>query len=98
MPTRSGNPYLLGETNESYTTPMDPQQFATVLIDIQDKLDVLTQTSNWTEERLVNLETVRKPTPHCNQMPSETPNAMYIIMMSNTLKALSWMYLPSMDA
>ena len=40
--------------------PIDFQQFATILTDIKDKLDALTQTSNRTEERLVNLETARE--------------------------------------
>jgi len=73
MPTRSGNPYLLGETSEPYTnTPMDPQQFATILTDIQAKLDVLAQTSNRTK-RLVILETAREPPK--TEKPPVQPNA-----------------------
>ena len=49
---------------------MDPQQFATILTDIQDKLDALAQISNWIEEILVKLETAREPLKteetHCN--------------------------------
>jgi len=72
---------------------MDPQQFVTILTDIQDKLNTLTQTSNQTKKRLVKLEIAREPPKtektHCNQIPSETPNTMHIIIMSNTLEALS---------
>jgi len=62
MSNHSGNLYLLGETSEPHTrAPMDPQQFATILTDIQDKLDALPQTSNRTEERLVKSETAHEP-------------------------------------
>ena len=41
MPTHSGHSYLLGESSESHTTPMDPQQIAAMFVKINAKLDTI---------------------------------------------------------
>ena len=61
-----GRSYLLGESSQSQATPMDSQPTVT-LVDIMAKLDVLTQTINQVNERLVKLETARE------QLTTEEP-------------------------
>ena len=41
MPTHNGHPYLLEESSESHTTPMDPQQIASMFAEIIVKLEAL---------------------------------------------------------
>jgi len=87
MPTRTGKPYLVRESNESHTTPMDPQLVAT-LANIMAQLNTVTQTVNQTRdtinERLTNLETTREqPTMsslYCSHIPCVTPKIMLKIM------------------
>ena len=57
MPTRYDHPYLLEEFSESQTTPMDPQQIATMFVEINAKLD----TIKIFEERLAKVEATREP-------------------------------------
>ena len=72
MSTRSDNSYLLGETSKPHTrTLTDPQQFANILTDIQDKLGALTQSSNPTKEGLVKLEIARE-SPKTEEIPLQS--------------------------
>ena len=57
MPTRSGHPYLLGESNKSHTATMVPQQIATMFAKINAKLETL----KIFEERLTKLKATREP-------------------------------------
>ena len=57
MPTRSGYPYLLGESSESGITTMDPQQLADAIAAIQAQLANLTQTATQTGDMLGRVET-----------------------------------------
>ena len=57
MPTRSGHPYLLGESSESGITTMDPQQLADAIAAIQAQLANLTQAAVQTGDRLGRVET-----------------------------------------
>ena len=57
MPTRSGHPYLLGESSKLGITTMDPQQLADSIAAIQAKLANLTQTAAQTGDRLGRVET-----------------------------------------
>ena len=43
MPTRRGIPYLLGESSESHSTLVDPQQVGTMFADLQAQLKGITQ-------------------------------------------------------
>jgi len=52
MLTRSGHPYLLGESSKFHTAPMDPQQIVAVFVEINVKFDIL-QTF---EEKLTKVE------------------------------------------
>jgi len=52
MITRSGHPYLLGESSKSHTTPMDPQQIAAMFVEIYIKLDILKTL----DDRLTKIE------------------------------------------
>jgi len=58
MPTRSGHPYLLEESNESHTTPMDLQQIAVMFAEINAKLDTLKTL----DEKLTKVESTRDQT------------------------------------
>ena len=52
MPTRSGHLYLLEESSESHTAPMNPQQIAVMFTEINVKLDTL----KLFDERLTKME------------------------------------------
>jgi len=45
---------MLGESNKSHTTPMDPKQIATMFVEINAKLDTLKTF----EERLTKVKTM----------------------------------------
>jgi len=67
MPTRSGNPYLLGESSQVSTTSMESQPTVT-FADIMTRLTAITQTvsdvrkdQQVDHERLAKLETSREP-------------------------------------
>ena len=71
MPTRTSTPYLLDKTSKfpmktPPSVPMDPQQFATILIDINDKLNTLKSMDNTRKRILVKegLEEHDTPTLH----------------------------------
>ena len=67
MPTRSDNPYLLGESSKVLSTSMKSQR-TLMLADIMAQLIALTQTASEAckdqqadHERLANIETTREP-------------------------------------
>jgi len=62
MPTRNGHPYLLEESRESHTTPMDPQQIAAMFAEINAKLNTLKTL----DEKLTKVESTRDQTPPKN--------------------------------
>ena len=51
MSTRRGRPYLLGESSQSHTTPMDSQSIVT-LADVMAKLDNLIQPLESHKQRM----------------------------------------------
>ena len=67
MPTRSGQPYLLGESSKSHTTQMDLQQIAAIFAEISAKLENLKTI----DERLTKVEVMREPpeSPTGDQTP-----------------------------
>ena len=57
MPTRSGHPYLLEESSESFNTSMNSQQIAIMFAELNAKLDPLRTF----EERLAKVEATHEP-------------------------------------
>jgi len=78
MPTRSGHPYRLEESSESHITPMDPQQIAAMLAEINAKLDTLKTL----DEKLTKVESTRDQTPprndRRNTKNTSNPDAQYL--------------------
>jgi len=62
MLTRSGHPYMLGESSESGNIIIDRQQLANAIAAIQTHLANLIQTVNQTGERLGRVERVSRTT------------------------------------
>ena len=70
MPTRSGHPYLLEESSEFHTTPMDPQEIVTMFAEINAKLD----TFKTLDERLTKMESTHDQIPSRNNRRNNTEN------------------------
>ena len=78
MPTRSGHSYLLGESNKSHTTPMEPQQIEAMFAKINAKLETLKTI----DDRLTKVESTRDQTPSRNNRHNThdppNPNAQFL--------------------
>ena len=78
MHTRSGHPYLLGESNKSHTSPVDPKLIVTMFAEINAKLDTLKTL----DEKLTKVESTRDQTPlknnRRNTENTSNPDAQYL--------------------
>jgi len=70
MHTRSGHPYLLGESNKSHTSPVDPKLIVTMFAEINAKLEAL----NIFNERLTKVKSTRDQTPPRDNRRNSTDN------------------------